>query len=84
MPLREGAPLILQYYSGNPAAYQDWPDLGTREPLHPRHLGEFQLAVHEDCHALVQLAPEHKDKGIFIVFPNYSADTRLIGIFVSI
>ena len=74
----------MQYYSGNPAAYQDWPDLGTREPLHPRHLREFKLAVHEDCHALVQLAPEHKDEGIFIVFPNYSADTRLIGIFVSI
>ena len=54
---------FMQYYSGNPAAYQDWPDLGTREPLHPRHLGEFKLAVHEDCHALVQLAPEHKDKG---------------------
>ena len=74
----------MQYYSGNPAAYQDWPDLGTREPLHPRHLREFKLAVHEDCHALVQLAPEYKDKGIFIVFPNYSVDTRLIGIFVSI
>lgn len=35
-------------------------DLGTGEPLHSGHLGELQLAVHEDCHTLVQLTPvEH-------------------------
>ena len=48
--------------------------LCTGDPLDSAHITEFQLVVHELCHALVQLLPgANIEWGTDVIIPTYTA-----------